>query len=71
MSTPIRVARESKERTLREVSRTTGIAPAVLSKIERQIRRPTVDQLHRLAAELDMEHLARHLEPYIGLKGGG
>ncbi|MDQ7961432.1 Fic family protein [Flavobacterium lindanitolerans] len=59
MKTLLRNARELKNMKVREVSQQTGIDQALISKFETGTRKPTRDQLLKLAAvlEIDLETL--------------
>jgi transcriptional regulator with XRE-family HTH domain len=56
--------RESKNLSLREMSRRSGIDPSHLSKAERGLRGLSVDQTAILAAILGLRALPRQLEPF-------
>lgn len=59
MKTLLKTARELKNMKVREVSHETGIDQALISKFETGTRKPTRDQLPKLAAvlEIDLETL--------------
>lgn len=48
----LRLHRVARRKTIREVSRATGIAPAVLSDIELSWQRARPDQLQRICAAI-------------------
>ena len=50
----VRLARVRLRRTQRDVARQAGMRPAVLSEIECGWRKPTKDQLNRLARALGL-----------------
>lgn len=51
----VRLARVRRRRTQREVARQAGLRPSVLSEIECGWRKPTKDQLNRLACALGLD----------------
>lgn len=61
----VRLARVRQRRTQRDVARQAGIRPAVLSEIECGWRKPTKDQLNRLAQALGLHvrRLSRSADP--------
>ncbi|WP_124980750.1 helix-turn-helix domain-containing protein [Nonlabens xiamenensis] len=52
----LRTQRESKELLLREVAASIEVDTALISKIEKGDRKPTREQIDKLAIALDIEH---------------
>ena len=62
---PLRAVRQARGLSLRETARRAEIDTSHLSKIERGHRRPTVEQLARLAKVLGLRELDRLLSRYV------
>lgn len=65
----LRRTRKSLGLSLRSVASRAGLDPAHLSRLERGEAHLTVDTLYRLACALELDELARHIEPFISPKG--
>lgn len=63
---PLRTVREAQGLGLRETARLAGIDPAHLSRVEHGEAGLSLASLRRLAGVLQLQQLARLLEPYGG-----
>jgi transcriptional regulator with XRE-family HTH domain len=61
---PLRAARQAQGLSLADVARRAGVDQAQLSRVERGLEGFSIDSLYRVAQALELEELARHLEPY-------
>lgn len=61
----LRAARELQGHSLRATARAADIDPGQLSLIERGRRRPSVDQLLRLARVLELRDVVKVLELFV------
>jgi transcriptional regulator with XRE-family HTH domain len=53
----LRATREAQGKSLRQLSRETGIDPANLSRIERGLQRPSLEALVRIGQALGLRNL--------------
>jgi transcriptional regulator with XRE-family HTH domain len=65
---PIRAWRTARNVGLRELARRVECDPAHLSRIERGLKRPSVELLYRVAGELGLVEAAALLAPYASTK---
>jgi transcriptional regulator with XRE-family HTH domain len=69
----IRAVREARGLGLRQLAREASVDPARLSRIERLLERPTVDELRRIGRVLDLKNVVATIDlfwPEAGVRGG-
>lgn len=58
----LREVRQAHGYGMRELARAAGIDPGDMSRIERGLKRPNADMMHRIAVELGLRNVVKSLE---------
>lgn len=65
----LRTVREAQGKTLRAVARKAKVDPTYLSRVERGLRRPTVEFLYAVSGALGLKNVTDALDAVLGTDG--